>query len=80
MELLHTSLSLLLRAQREGGVPLLSLSNQKDVTLEVKVTNPGGDDAYEASVLATFPNSLTYSTYRVPPDVSPPPLHPSPFT
>lgn len=53
-------------------MPVLSLSNQKDVTLEVKVTNPGGDDAYEASVLATFPSSLTYSTFRVLPNVSPP--------
>ncbi|XP_075877228.1 integrin alpha-6b isoform X2 [Nelusetta ayraudi] len=52
----------------EGGVPLLSLSNQNDVTLEVKVTNPGGDDAYEASVLATFPSSLTYSTFRALPN------------
>lgn len=56
-------------------MPLLSLSNQKDVTLEVKVTNLGGDDAYEASVLATFPSSLTYSTFRVLPNVSPTSRH-----
>lgn len=59
-------------------MPLLSLSNQKDVTLEVKVTNPGGDDAYEASVLATFPSSLTYSTFRALSNVSPPLSSPSP--
>lgn len=57
-------------------MPLLSLSNQKEVTLEVTVTNPGGDDAYEASVLATFPSSLTYSRFHAPSNVSAPPSAP----
>lgn len=57
--------------QRDGGVPLISLSKQKEIALEVKVTNLNGDDAYEASVLASFPSSLTYSTSRVPNNVSP---------
>ncbi|XP_029970820.1 integrin alpha-6-like isoform X2 [Salarias fasciatus] len=48
----------------ENGVPVISLSDQKDVALEVKVTNLNGDDAHEASVIASFPRSLTYSTYR----------------
>uniref|UniRef100_A0A3Q0SPL7 Integrin, alpha 6b n=1 Tax=Amphilophus citrinellus TaxID=61819 RepID=A0A3Q0SPL7_AMPCI len=49
---------------KENGVPVLSLSNQKEIALEVSVTNPGGDDAYEASVNASFPRSLTYSATR----------------
>lgn len=49
---------------------MIKLSNQKDIALEVKVTNLNGDDAYEASVLAAFPHSLTYSEFRVPPNVS----------
>ncbi|KAK1879391.1 Integrin alpha-6 [Dissostichus eleginoides] len=50
----------------EGGVPVFSLSDQKEITLEVTVTNLNGDDAHEASVLASIPRSLTYSAYRVP--------------
>nr|XP_046263833.1 integrin alpha-6-like isoform X2 [Scatophagus argus] len=52
----------------ENGVPVISLSDQKDIALEVTVTNKDGDDAYEASVLASFPRSLTYSAFRVPPN------------
>ncbi|XP_035526753.1 integrin alpha-6-like isoform X1 [Morone saxatilis] len=48
----------------ENGVPVISLSDQKNIALEVTVTNLNGDDAYEASVIASFPSSLTYSTYR----------------
>ncbi|XP_068196562.1 integrin alpha-6-like isoform X2 [Antennarius striatus] len=51
----------------QNGLPLISLSDQKDIALEIKVTNHNGDDAYEASVIANFPRSLTYSTFRVPP-------------
>ncbi|KAK0145035.1 Integrin alpha-6 [Merluccius polli] len=49
----------------EGGVPLVSLSDQKEIALEITVTNNKGDDAYEASLNATFPNALSYSTFRV---------------
>ena len=49
---------------------MISLSDQKDIALEVKVTNLNGDDAHEASMVATFPRSLTYSAYRVAPNVS----------
>ncbi|XP_034468695.1 integrin alpha-6b isoform X1 [Hippoglossus hippoglossus] len=49
----------------ENGVPLILLSNQKDITLEVNVTNLKGDDAHEARLVASFPRSLTYSAYRV---------------
>ncbi|XP_040911574.1 integrin alpha-6b isoform X2 [Toxotes jaculatrix] len=48
----------------ENGVPVISLSNQKDIALEVKVSNLNADDAYEATLNAFFPRSLTYSTYR----------------
>ncbi|XP_045907125.1 integrin alpha-6-like isoform X1 [Micropterus dolomieu] len=49
-------------------VPVISLSDQKDITLEVKVDNLNGDDAYEAAVVVSLPPSLTYSTYRIPPN------------
>ncbi|KAM7379156.1 hypothetical protein PAMP_004727 [Pampus punctatissimus] len=51
----------------ENGVPVILLSNQKDIALEVKVTNMNGDDAHEAVVIASFPRSVTYSAYRSPP-------------
>ncbi|KAK7945782.1 hypothetical protein WMY93_001510 [Mugilogobius chulae] len=53
----------------EDGVPVISLSDQKEIALEVTVTN-NGDDAYEASVNATLPPSLVYSAYRSSPDHS----------
>uniref|UniRef100_A0A668ULN4 Integrin, alpha 6b n=1 Tax=Oreochromis aureus TaxID=47969 RepID=A0A668ULN4_OREAU len=56
--------------ERCNGVPVLSLSNQKEIALEVSVSNAGGDDAYEASMIASFPSSLTYSATRVPNKVS----------
>lgn len=51
-------------------MPVIKLSDQKDLALEVRATNLNGDDAYEASVVAFFPRSLTYSTFAVSPDVS----------
>ncbi|XP_062284470.1 integrin alpha-6-like isoform X2 [Scomber scombrus] len=50
----------------ENGVPVISLSDQKDIALEVTVTNLNGDDAHEAKVNASFPSSITYSAYRSP--------------
>lgn len=44
-------------------MPLMSLSDQKNIALEVTVTNEKGDDAYEASVIASLPRSLSYSSY-----------------
>lgn len=49
---------------------VISLKDQKDIALEVKVSNLNGDDAYEADVTVTFPRSLTYSTYHDTPGVS----------
>uniref|UniRef100_A0A3Q3KQ47 Uncharacterized protein n=1 Tax=Monopterus albus TaxID=43700 RepID=A0A3Q3KQ47_MONAL len=54
----------------EGGVPVISLSDQKNIILEVKVSNPSGDDAYEAFLNASFPRSLTYSAFSLPPNVT----------
>ncbi|XP_078084521.1 integrin alpha-6-like isoform X2 [Mustelus asterias] len=59
---------------KKKNVPVFKLSNQKDIVLKITVTNkptdptkPGqnGDDAHEAFLIATFPDTLTYSTYRV---------------
>uniref|UniRef100_A0A671SK79 Integrin alpha-6-like n=1 Tax=Sinocyclocheilus anshuiensis TaxID=1608454 RepID=A0A671SK79_9TELE len=44
----------------ENGVPILSLSDQKDIVLEIKVVNQG-EDAYEAQLSSSFPKSLSYS-------------------
>ncbi|XP_036395908.1 integrin alpha-6-like [Megalops cyprinoides] len=46
------------------GVAVLSLSDQKDIVLEVTVNNHNGDDAHEARLVATFPDSLHYSAFR----------------
>ncbi|XP_019712378.1 integrin alpha-6-like [Hippocampus comes] len=53
----------------ENGVPVISFTKQKDIALEVKVTNQNGDDAHEASVVASFPRAFTYSAFRGPPNV-----------
>uniref|UniRef100_A0AAZ3QCL8 Integrin, alpha 6b n=1 Tax=Oncorhynchus tshawytscha TaxID=74940 RepID=A0AAZ3QCL8_ONCTS len=45
----------------EDGVPVVSLSDQKDIALEITVTNQNGDDAHEAALVASFPPSLSYS-------------------
>uniref|UniRef100_A0A673ZY92 Integrin, alpha 6b n=1 Tax=Salmo trutta TaxID=8032 RepID=A0A673ZY92_SALTR len=45
----------------ENGVPVVSLSDQKDIALEITVTNKNGDDAHEAALVASFPSSLSYS-------------------
>uniref|UniRef100_A0A674CTJ7 Integrin, alpha 6b n=1 Tax=Salmo trutta TaxID=8032 RepID=A0A674CTJ7_SALTR len=41
----------------EDGVPVVSLSDQKDIALEITVTNQNGDDAHEAALVASFPPS-----------------------
>uniref|UniRef100_A0A671SNI1 Integrin alpha-6-like n=1 Tax=Sinocyclocheilus anshuiensis TaxID=1608454 RepID=A0A671SNI1_9TELE len=46
----------------ENGVPILSLSDQKDIVLEIKVVNQG-EDAYEAQLSSSFPKSLSYSAF-----------------
>ncbi|XP_054826559.1 integrin alpha-6 isoform X1 [Eublepharis macularius] len=57
----------------ENGIPVLVLKDQKDIALEITVTNipsdarnpqKDGDDAHEAKLIATFPDSLTYSAFR----------------
>ncbi|XP_067843634.1 integrin alpha-6-like isoform X2 [Heptranchias perlo] len=58
----------------ENNLPVFKLSDQKDIVLEITVTNKpsdpkrpekNGDDAHEAHLIATFPDTLTYSAYRV---------------
>lgn len=48
----------------ENGVPVISLSDQKNIALEIKVTNPNGDDAHEAHMSVLLPSSLTFSAFR----------------
>ncbi|XP_075036732.1 integrin alpha-6 isoform X2 [Mixophyes fleayi] len=59
--------------QKENGVPVLALQNQKDIALEITVTNKpsdpnnpknDGDDAHEARLVANLPNTLTFSSFR----------------
>ncbi|XP_007669419.1 integrin alpha-6 isoform X2 [Ornithorhynchus anatinus] len=56
-----------------NGVPEFVLKDQKDIALEITVTNnpsdpknpsKDGDDAHEAKLIASFPDTLTYSAYR----------------
>lgn len=63
-------ISLFLFPHRENGVPIFSLSDQKDIVLELNVINRG-DDAYEAQLIASFPKSLSYSAVRTKSSVSP---------
>lgn len=37
---------------------------RKDLAVQVTVDNMGGDDAYEAKLLTTFPKTLSYSGVR----------------
>uniref|UniRef100_G3PRU7 Integrin, alpha 6b n=1 Tax=Gasterosteus aculeatus aculeatus TaxID=481459 RepID=G3PRU7_GASAC len=48
---------------RYEKTPFFLTSIQKDIALEVKVSNLNGDDAHEASVVALFPRALSYSAY-----------------
>lgn len=49
-------------------MPVVSLSDQKDIALEITVTNQNGDDAHEAALVASFPPSLSYSASRSAPN------------
>lgn len=57
----------------EDGTAIFAMSDQKDVALEIHVTNlpsdpaepqRDGDDAHEAMLTATFPPELPYSALR----------------
>ncbi|XP_028605447.2 integrin alpha-6 isoform X2 [Podarcis muralis] len=57
----------------KNNIPVLVLKDQKDIALEITVTNnpsdprdpeADGEDAHEARLIATFPDSLTYSAFR----------------
>uniref|UniRef100_A0A8C5M6P2 Integrin subunit alpha 7 n=1 Tax=Leptobrachium leishanense TaxID=445787 RepID=A0A8C5M6P2_9ANUR len=58
----------------EDNVPVFSLTDQKDIVLKLTVTNfPSdhrqphldGDDAHEAQLTATFPDTMSYSAVRL---------------
>uniref|UniRef100_A0A8C7HP06 Integrin subunit alpha 6 n=1 Tax=Oncorhynchus kisutch TaxID=8019 RepID=A0A8C7HP06_ONCKI len=48
----------------QNGLPVISLSDQKDIALEVTVKNRNGDDAHEAKLVGMFPNALSFSGFR----------------
>ncbi|XP_039613566.1 integrin alpha-6 isoform X2 [Polypterus senegalus] len=57
----------------EDGIPVISLSQQKDIAVKITVTNThsdpknplkDGDDAHEAKLTAAFPDTLSYSAFR----------------
>uniref|UniRef100_A0A667ZFD5 Integrin subunit alpha 6 n=1 Tax=Myripristis murdjan TaxID=586833 RepID=A0A667ZFD5_9TELE len=49
----------------ENGVPVFSLNDQKkDLALQVTVKNKNGDDAHEAKLVGTFPDTLSYSGFH----------------
>ncbi|XP_071774022.1 integrin alpha-6 isoform X2 [Centroberyx gerrardi] len=49
----------------ENGLPVFSLNDQKkDLALQVTVRNRNGDDAHEAKLVGTFPDTLSYSGFR----------------
>uniref|UniRef100_A0AAR2JLC5 Integrin alpha-2 domain-containing protein n=1 Tax=Pygocentrus nattereri TaxID=42514 RepID=A0AAR2JLC5_PYGNA len=47
-----------------NGVAVVSLSDQKDIALEVTVKNRNGDDAHEAKLVGQFGDLLSYSGFR----------------
>ncbi|KAI5621130.1 integrin alpha-6 isoform X1 [Silurus asotus] len=48
----------------KNDIAVVSLSDQKDIALEVTVKNRNGDDAHEAKLIAWFGDSLSYSGFR----------------
>uniref|UniRef100_A0A8C7MJR4 Integrin subunit alpha 6 n=1 Tax=Oncorhynchus kisutch TaxID=8019 RepID=A0A8C7MJR4_ONCKI len=51
-------------SKEQNGLPVISLSDQKDIALEVTVKNRNGDDAHEAKLVGMFPNALSFSGFR----------------
>ncbi|KAM4701627.1 integrin alpha-7 isoform 2-T2 [Discoglossus pictus] len=57
----------------DNDLPIFSLTDQKDIALKITITNfpsdhlkpqSDGDDAHEAQLIATFPDTLSYSGVR----------------
>ncbi|XP_066542093.1 integrin alpha-6 [Hoplias malabaricus] len=48
----------------KNGVAVISLSDQKDIVLEITVNNRNGDDAHEAKLVGMFGDLLSYSGFR----------------
>lgn len=50
---------------RENSIPAFHLNyTRRNLAVKVTVSNMDGDDAYEAKLLATFPDVLSYSGVR----------------
>lgn len=49
---------------RKNDIAVVSLSDQKDIALEVTVKNRNGDDAHEAKLIGWFGDLLSYSGFR----------------
>ncbi|XP_018428037.1 PREDICTED: integrin alpha-6 [Nanorana parkeri] len=61
--------------KKENGVPVLALQDQRNIALEITVTNKpsdpnnptkDGDDAHEARLIADLPNTLSFSSFSFP--------------
>ncbi|XP_061081746.1 integrin alpha-6-like [Conger conger] len=50
----------------ENGMPVMSLSGQRALALEVTVTNSRGEDAHDAQLVGRFPPALRYSAFHSP--------------
>lgn len=49
----------------KNGIPeFIVKSQRKDLAVLVTVSNMDGDDAYEAKLVGTFPNTMSYSGVR----------------
>uniref|UniRef100_A0A8C4SSY0 Integrin subunit alpha 7 n=1 Tax=Erpetoichthys calabaricus TaxID=27687 RepID=A0A8C4SSY0_ERPCA len=73
----QSNLKLSFHREEEDGIPVFALSGQKDVALEVTITNhpsnprkpmADGDDAHAAQLFVHLPDSLSYSGFRGPQD------------
>lgn len=49
----------------QKSIPVFHLDHERrDLALQITVNNVNGDDAYEAKVVGTFPEMLSYSRVR----------------
>ncbi|CAK6954171.1 integrin alpha-6 [Scomber scombrus] len=54
-----------LELRKENKIPVFHLNyERKNLALQVTVSNRNGDDAYEAKLVGSFPDSLSYSGVR----------------
>lgn len=55
-----------LSLSREDGTPVMSLSERRDMALQVTVTNRKGEDSHDVRLVASFPPALRYSCSHSP--------------